>query len=83
MRVLLLVFCFLVLGLLASANGQCACPSGTCCESSEPGKVLCCPYTNGKCCSDKKNCCPPGYECDVHFSRCIRSFSAEKVCYLI
>ena len=38
------------------------CPGHACCMMNS-GKYGCCPYPNGVCCPNKKQCCPKGYEC--------------------
>ena len=39
------------------------CPgSGSCCGMAH-GKHGCCPYFDGVCCSNQRQCCPQGYDC--------------------
>ncbi|CAH8621691.1 unnamed protein product [Schistosoma bovis] len=49
------------------------CPSqclpGSCCEVEE-NDFRCCPYANGVCCSDGRNCCPQGTKCDLELGHC-------------
>ncbi|CAH8619022.1 unnamed protein product [Schistosoma guineensis] len=45
------------------------CLPGSCCEVEE-NDFRCCPYANGVCCSDGKNCCPQGTKCDLELGHC-------------
>ncbi|GFU48513.1 granulin [Nephila pilipes] len=44
-------------------DGDLHCPRNSTCCQSEFFKFGCCPFPNGKCCSDKIQCCPPFSEC--------------------
>ncbi|CAH8636074.1 unnamed protein product [Schistosoma haematobium] len=45
------------------------CLPGSCCEVEE-NDFRCCPYANGVCCSDGRNCCPQGTKCDLELGHC-------------
>eukprot|EP01098_Paradermamoeba_levis_P005876 TRINITY_DN2443_c0_g1_i1.p1 TRINITY_DN2443_c0_g1~~TRINITY_DN2443_c0_g1_i1.p1 ORF type:complete len:173 (+),score=12.10 TRINITY_DN2443_c0_g1_i1:56-574(+) len=54
------------------------CPDGTRCGADEtccsiPDAYACCGFPQATCCSDKANCCPFGYRCDLRGGSCVKN----------
>ena len=51
-------------------QGQDYCNKGETCCPTHGGEYGCCPMEDAVCCLDKEHCCPHGFKCDDHESRC-------------